>query len=374
MNSTLRIEARSDAERARQVLSGSLAFGQSIADLMVLIPHTREKGWHDPAIVPYGPLEIPPAAKVFHYSLELFEGHKAYRWPNGDIALFRPEENARRLNRSARGLAMPEIPEELQLEAIETLVDLLRDWVPDVEGSALYLRPTMIGTDPTLGVAPSNRHLYFVLASPVGPYFVNGFAPISILVEEERVRAAVGGVGDVKTGGNYAGGMAVQERAKAAGFDQVLWLDAKEHAFVEELHAMNAFVVQGTTLITPPLDGAILPGITRASILQAATDLGLKPREEPIRIEDLVDGIRSGRVTEMFAAGTAAAITPIGVLGYRGKRWTPGDGEPGPVSRKLYDVLFGTQYGRTPDRYGWMRVVPRRHASAIETAEAQEPR
>lgn len=366
---TIRIEARSDRERARRALDGPLGFGKVFADLMVRIPHTPEEGWHDPAVVPFGPLPLSPAAKVLHYSQEVFEGHKVYRQVSGEIALFRPELNARRFAASATRLRMPALPEELHLEAMETLADLLRDWVPFEPGSSLYLRPTLIGVDEELGVGPSRRHLYFLIASPVGAYFPRGFSPVSILVEEEQVRAAPGGVGWVKTGGNYVAGLDGQERAREAGYDQILWLDALEHRYLEELNAMNIFLVKEGRLVTPPLGGTILPGITRRSLLEMAPDLGLQAEERPVAIESLLEGLASGRVSEIFAAGTAAVVTPVGALGFRGERILVGEGEPGPVARRLYEAVTAIQYGRGPDEREWMRLVPRRSADALTAPE-----
>jgi branched-chain amino acid aminotransferase len=365
---TLKIEARSDVERAREVLSAPLGFGRTFADLMVRAHHDEERGWYDAAVVPYGPLELWPAAKVLHYSLEIFEGHKAYGWPGGEVALFRPELNASRLNASAARLCMPEVPVDFQLAATETLMELVRDWVPREPGTSLYIRPMLVGTDPCLGVMPSRTHEYLIIAGPVGSYFPRGFSSVAIYVEEEEVRAATGGVGAAKTGGNYSGGLAGQERARAAGYDQVLWLDACEHRYIEELHAMNVFIVEGETVVTPPLEGTILPGVTRQSVLELAADLGLGAEERPLPIDEVVAGIAEGRVAEMFAAGTAAVITPIGALGYRGRRVVLGDGQPGGVARRVYEAITGIQYGRREDRRGWMRVVPRR-AEAPEVAE-----
>jgi branched-chain amino acid aminotransferase len=357
MSIPIRISGKSDSEKARQALKGPLTFGQVIADLMVMIRHDEDRGWQDAAIVPLAPLELSPAAKVFHYGSEIFEGHKAYAWPNGEVALFRPEENARRLNVSARRMRLAEVPEELQLQAIELLVDQLRAWVPRGPQTSLYIRPTLIGIDPYLGVGPSRTHLYFVIASPVGSYFPQGFASVSILVEEQQVRAAPGGIGASKTGGNYAAGLDAQQRAHEAGFDQVLWLDALEHIFMEELNAMNIFVVDHGKLFTPRLGGTILAGITRKSILKMAPDYGLEASERSLMIDEVVRGIQDGRISEMFAVGTAAVISPIGTIGYQGKRIQIADGQPGPVATRLYKALTDIQYGLAPDSYGWMQVV-----------------
>jgi branched-chain amino acid aminotransferase len=356
-DSDFAIRGRSDPEAARHALAGPLPFGRVFADLMVQIRHTEQQGWQDAAVVPFGPLSLSPAAKVLHYSAEIFEGHKAYRLADGRVALFRPELNARRLNASARRLRLPEIPEALQLRAVQALVHEVRAWVPSAPDTALYLRPTLIGTEAALGVGPAAEHLYYVIAAPVGSYFGNGFASVAIRVEETRVRAAPGGMGAAKTGGNYAAGVEAQQCALEAGFDQVLWLDARERRYVEELSAMNLFVVQDGVLVTPPLSDTILAGITRQSILELAPELGLRVAERPLAIDDLVAGLRSGRVSEVFAVGTAAVVTPVGTLGYQGQRVTVADGQPGPAVRTIREALTGLQYGRRPDLHGWMRIV-----------------
>ncbi len=367
MTLDIRIAAHSDPARAAACLAQPLAFGRSFADLMVTIRCAADRGWHDAAVVPFAPLRLSPAAKVLHYSQEIFEGHKAYRWPSGQVALFRPELNARRLNRSARRMCLPEIPVELQLSAIDTLTHLLRAWVPGQPATSLYLRPAIIGTEGALGVSPSAEHLYFVIASPVGPYFP-ACACVSILVEQEQVRAACGGVGAAKTGGNYAAGLDAQRRATEQGFDQVLWLDAAERRYVEELGAMNVFAVVDGVLVTPPLGGTILPGITRQSLLELAPELGLAAREQPLPIDELVAGLGSGSVSELFAVGTAAVVTPVGALGYRGKRHVVGAGKPGPIVERVRRAITDLQHGRAPDRRGWMHVVngPAKPAGSLD--------
>ncbi len=350
------LRAATDSRRAREVLLLPLEFGRNIADLMVTIHHDPDRGWHEAAVERTQDLKLSPAAKVFHYGCEIFEGHKAYRWPDDRVALFRPELNAERLNASARRMCMPEIPVEMQLLATHALVDKLRAWVPGFEDSALYLRPTMIGTEPALGVAVSRTHLYLILASPVGPYFKAGTA-ITVWIETEDVRAVRGGVGFAKAGGNYAGGMAAQQRAKKKGYDQVAFLDAIERRYLEEMHAMNVMIVEQDEIVTPPVSGTILQGITRQSVLECAPDLGFRAAERPIDIEDLASKLSEGRVREMFAVGTAAVITSIGKIHYKDKDYTVGDGRPGPVARRVYEAITDVQYGRRADPYGWMRVV-----------------
>ncbi len=357
MTIDIQMRAFSSPQRAAESRARFPRFGQDFTDLMVHIHHSDDRGWYRAEILPYGPLLLSPAAKALHYGLEIFEGHKAYRWPDGRVAMFRPDCNARRMNRSAHKMGLPQLPEPLHLAATERLVDAVRDWVPDMPGSSLYLRPTLLATEAALGITPATEHLFFVIAGPAGPYFAGGFASIAVNVERGLIRAAAGGVGDAKTGGNYAAGMAAKARAKAAGCDDVLFLDALQHTYLEELSGMNVFVVDDGRLLTPPLSGTILPGITRQSLIELAPDLGLDVEERPLAIDDLLARIRRGQVTEMMAVGTAAVVTPIGALHDGGERVVLGDGEPGPVTRRLYDTITGIQFGRLPDPYGWMRVV-----------------
>jgi branched-chain amino acid aminotransferase len=319
--------------------------------------YSVDRAWHDAAIVPYGPLQLSPAAMVFHYGQEIFEGHKAYRWHDGRVALFRPEANAQRLNRSAHRMSMPAIPEPTQLDATCELVRQLRDWVPTQAGASLYLRPTMIATEVGLGVRPSNEYLYFIICSPVGPYYPTGFAPVKVRAEDRLIRAAPGGTGSAKTGGNYAGGLFAQAAARAEGYLGVLWLDAYNHRDIEEIGAMNVMFVVDGRIVTSELRGSILAGITRDSILHMARDLGLEAVERTISIDEVMDGLKTGRVTEAFGVGTAAVITPIGTLGYKGVDHRITGDEVGPVAKKLYGALTDIQWGRAPDPYGWMRIV-----------------
>jgi len=345
-----------DPARAKLALSGELGFGRVFADRMFLIRYTEGKGWHDSEIVPYGPLPLSPAAMVLHYGQEIFEGQKAYRWSDGRIGLFRPEANAARLNRSARRMCMPEIPEEIQVEATLRLVGLLRDWIPEPP-SALYIRPTMIASEEALGVRAAKEYLYYIICSPVGPYFPKGFAPVRVRAETRYVRACEGGTGDAKTGGNYAGSLAAQAEAKAAGYDANLWLDAVQHRYVEEIGAMNILFVLGGKLVTSDLHGSILPGITRASILHLAREQGIPVDERRVAIDELVSAAVDGSLTESFGSGTAAVVTPVGTIGYQGKDYTIGDGKPGPMTRKFYQQITDLQYGRASDPHGWMRII-----------------
>ncbi len=340
-----------------------LTFGRKFSPHMFLAKYTEGRSWHDAQIIPYGKIELDPAALVLHYGQETFEGLKAYARADGEIGLFRPEQNAHRLNHSNERLCIPTIPEAFFLEAIETLVDIERDWVPTVEGSSLYLRPTVIATEVGLGVRVSREYLFYVFAGPVGPYF-GSFAPVAITTPEKYSRAAAGGIGEAKTGGNYAASLLPIRDAAEQGYKQVLFLDARERRFIEELGGMNVFVVRGNTLVTPPLTGTILAGVTRDSLFTLGHDLGLVVEEQQIDIEELVAAIDQGEVTEMFAAGTAAVTTPIGVLAHRGQNHPIGDGKAGKVTQRIYQALTDIQYGRTPDSHGWTRTVARRFVTA----------
>jgi branched-chain amino acid aminotransferase len=334
-----------------------LGFGQRFTDRMLTARWDARQGWHDARIEPYGPLVLDPAAKVFHYAQEVFEGLKAYRWQDGRVVLFRPAMNAARFNRSAARLALPEVPEKLFLEGIDALVGLERDWIPTAPETALYVRPTLIAVEPALGVKPSEECLFFVILSPVGAYYAAGFNPVRILVEDYYVRAVPGGTGATKSGGNYAASLLAGQKAKERGFDQVLWLDAIQRRYVEEVGAMNIFFVVDGALVTPPLTDSFLAGVTRDSVLELAATLGIAAEERPIDINELIAGVQDGRVSEAFGTGTAAVVSPVGVLGYRDDVVTVGSGGVGPVTRRLYDTLTGIQYGRLPDRLGWLRPV-----------------
>jgi branched-chain amino acid aminotransferase len=347
---------RADPDKAKKLLTQDLGFGRIFADRMFRIRYSEGAGWHDSEIVPYGPLPLDPAAMVLHYGQEIFEGQKAYLWADGRIGLFRPEANAARLNRSAHRMCMPEIPEELQVEATMRLVGLLRDWIP-APPSSLYVRPTMIATEAALGVRPAKEFLYYIICSPVGPYFHNGFAPVRVRAEGRYVRAAVGGTGMAKTGGNYAGSLLAQAEAKKEGYDGNIWLDAKEHRFIEEFGAMNLLFVLKDVIVTSPLAGSILPGVTRDSILFLARKQGRKVEERPLSIDEVVAGAESGDLSEAFGAGTAAVVTPIGAIGWKGKDYVVGDGKPGPITKHFYTKITDIQYGKAPDPYGWVRLI-----------------
>ncbi len=335
-----------------------LGFGQIFSDRMFTQRWSEENGWEEAKIEPYGPFSLDPSTSVFHYAQEFFEGTKAYRRADGNINLFRTIENCKRFNQSARRAVMPEVDIEHHFEAIRKLVALDHEWVPSGAGESLYIRPTMIATAPKLGLKPGGSYLHFVITSPSGAYFVDGFNPVSVYISDEFSRAIPGGTGEVKMGGNYASAVYVAQQVYDKGYHQVLYLDAVEHKYVEEVGAMNiAFVMNNKHIITPQLSGSILPGITRKSVIQMAPDLGYTISEERIDINDIIKGLESGEVTEAFGMGTAAVIAPVDKFGWKGQNMTVGSGGVGPVATKLYDTLTGIQYGRLEDPYGWIHTI-----------------
>ena len=334
-----------------------LGFGKYFTDRMLLVEWKAGQGWCDARIEPYAPFVLDPACLVFHYAQEIFEGLKAYKWSDGRVALFRPEMNARRFNQSADRMCMPDVPEELFLKGIEQLVSLERDWIPTASGTSLYIRPTMIAVEPVLGVKPSDHFYFYVILSPVGAYYAAGFNPVNILVEDHYVRAVPGGTGEAKTGGNYASSLKAGLEAKKKGYDQVLWLDGKERRYVEEVGAMNMFFAYGRHIVTAPLTGSILSGVTRDSVLKLAPSLGFTVEERQIDINELMADIRAGKVTEAFGSGTAAVITPVGKLCYKDESPLLAGGRVGEITQKLYDTLTGIQTGRLKDEFGWVRFV-----------------
>ncbi|MGW0934640.1 branched-chain amino acid aminotransferase [Streptomyces sp. NPDC002666] len=346
----------SDAER--EAILVKPGFGRYFTDHMVTIKWTEGRGWHDAQLVPYAPLSIDPANMTLHYGQEIFEGLKAYRQPDGTVATFRPEANAERFQRSANRLAMPELPVETFVAACDALVRQDAAWVPEHGGEeSLYLRPFMIATEVGLGVRPSNEYLFLVIASPAGAYFPGGVKPVSIWLSEDRVRAVPGGMGDAKTGGNYAASLLAQAEAAAKGCDQVAYLDAVEHKWVEELGGMNLYFVYGNKIVTPALTGSLLAGITRDSLLKLAGDLGYEPEESRVSIDQWREDTANGTLTEVFACGTAAVITPVGVVKSAGGEWTQGDGTPGPVTLRLRERLLDIQRGTAEDAHGWMHPL-----------------
>ncbi len=336
----------------------ALPFGQIFTDRMYTHEWTEANGWGDAKIEPYGPLSLDPSTSVFHYAQEFFEGTKAYRRPDGNINLFRTIENCKRFNQSARRAVMPEVDIEHHFEAIRKLVELENRWVPNGAGQSLYIRPTMIATAPRLGLKPGGSYLHFVILSPSGAYFVDGFNPVSVYISDEFVRAVPGGTGSVKMGGNYAAAIYVAQQVYDKGYHQVLYLDGIERKYIEEVGAMNiAFVMNGKHIVTPKLSGSILPGITRKSVLEMAPDLGYTVSEERIDINDIVKGLETGDVTEAFGMGTAAVIAPVDKFGWKGKDLVVGAGGVGPVATNLYTTLTDIQYGRIADPYGWTHTI-----------------
>jgi len=350
---------RPATDEQRSVIMTNPPFGQHHTDHMVSIDYTDGRGWHDARVLPYGPIELDPSAIVLHYAQEVFEGLKAYRWADGSIVSFRPEANAARLRSSARRLAIPELPEELFIESLRQLIAVDGAWVPPAGGEeSLYLRPFVFATEPGLGVRPAKQYRYLVIASPAGAYFPRGIKPVSVWLSTEYVRAAPGGTGAAKFGGNYAASLLAQAEAAANGCDQVVWLDAVERRFVEEMGGMNLFFVFGSggsaRLVTPELTGTLLPGITRDSLLQLATDAGFAVEERKIDVDEWQKKTAAGEITEVFACGTAAVITPVSSVKHADGEFTIADGEPGEVTMALRDTLTGIQRGTFSDTHGWM--------------------
>jgi branched-chain amino acid aminotransferase len=346
-------------ERERDAIVRSPEFGKVFTDHMITIRWTAASGWHDARLEAYGPFTLDPATSVFHYAQEFFEGLKAYRQDNGSIAMFRPDANAARFNSSARRMAMPELPEETFLQALELLVTQDRDWVPAGQGNSLYLRPFMIATQRGLGVNhPADEYLFCVIASPAAAYFSSGAKPVTVWLSQEYTRAAPGGTGAVKCGGNYAAAFTAQQQAVDEGCDQVVWLDAAEHRWVEEMGGMNLFFVYGDSrIVTPSLTGSLLPGITRDSLLQLAPKLGIAAEEGRLSVDQWQRDCATGELTEVFACGTAAVITPVGAVKGTGTEWTIADGSTGSVTRRLREELMGIQYGHLADPFGWIHKV-----------------
>jgi len=330
-----------------------LGFGDITTDHMFLVDYETGKGWINPRIEPYGNLQIDPAAMSIHYGQEIFEGLKGYYGKDGGINLFRPVDNFRRMNRSATRLCMPEVDIDLVMEGLKRLLIIDREWIPKSAGTSMYIRPTMLATEPHLGVRPANNYLFFIILGPVGAYYKEGLNPIKIYVEDKYIRAAVGGTGEIKTAGNYAASLFAAEEAKKKGFTQVLWLDAKEHKYVEEVGTMNMVFVIDDEIITAPLDGSILPGVTRDSVLHMTREWGMKVSERSLSIDDVITAAENGRLKEAFGTGTAAVISPVGQVTYKGKDYIVAGGKMGDLSQRLYNEIVAIQYGDKDDPYGW---------------------
>ena len=330
-----------------------LGFGAYFTDHMFLMDYDRENGWHDARIVPYGNLSFSPAANVFHYGAEVFEGMKAYRREDGEVQLFRPWENVKRLNRSCERMGLPQLDENDALEAIKKLVEIDKDWVPSAKGTSLYIRPFVIATDPKLGLHGVHNAMFIVILSPVGSYYKEGINPVKIMLETEDVRAVRGGTGYAKCGGNYAASNRAGDRAAQKGYTQVLWLDGVERKYIEEVGAMNVMFKIDGKVVTPALTGSILPGITRDSCLTMLRSWGVEVEERLISIDELMEAADNGKLEEAWGTGTAAVVSPIGELNYNGKSVVVNNFEIGETAQKLYDELTGLQWGNKPDTFGW---------------------
>ena len=331
----------------------NLGFGTIFTDHMFNMDYNPDEGWHNPRIEPYHAINMDPATMVLHYGQGVFEGLKGYRTQTGDVQLFRPMENVRRLNRSSRRMCIPEMDEDFVLEALKQLINVEKAWVPGVEGTSLYIRPTVIATDPFLGVRASFTYRFFIILSPVGAYYPEGFNPVKILVTRDFVRAVRGGVGEAKTLGNYAASLLAGDKAHEEGYTQVLWLDGVEQKYIEEVGAMNIFFVIDDEIITPMLNGSILPGITRNSVIALGKSWGLNVSERKISIDEVLDAHGDGKLKEVFGSGTAAVISPVGEIKYGDKRITIGDGAVGPLSQRFYTSLTDIQYGKGDDLFDW---------------------
>lgn len=334
----------------------NLGFGKYFTDHMLVMDYADGK-WGEMEIIPYDTFSLSPSTTVLHYAQGIFEGCKAYKNAEGKITLFRPEENFKRFNRSAERLCMPTVDEDAVLEGLKKLIEIESDWIPTDIGKALYVRPTMIGTDPALGVHASHSYKFFIILSPVGAYYAHGLTPTKIYIEDQYVRAAIGGTGEAKCMGNYAASLKAGEEANAKGFDQVLWLDAKDRKYAEEVGSMNIFFVIDGVVVTPMLNGSILPGITRKSAIEVLKDMGYKVEERKVSVDELIEAYECGKLNECFGTGTAAVISPVGQLTYKGRDMIVNGGKMGDITTKLYDAITGIQVGKYADKFGWVVKV-----------------
>ncbi len=348
----IRIE-KTQQPKAKPAPGEKLGFGKIFTDHMFVMNYTQGQGWHDARIVPFQNISLSPAAMVYHYGQEMFEGLKAYKGENGEAYLFRPDMNAKRTNASNDRLVIPQLPEEDFVQAVSAVVDVDRDWIPTEPGTSLYIRPFIIATDEFLGVAPSKTYLFMVILSPSGAYYESGLAPVGIWIEDEYVRAVRGGIGYAKTGGNYAASLIAQKKAHDAGYSQVLWLDGVDRKYIEEVGAMNIFFKIDGKVVTPSLNGSILPGITRNSVIELCKSWGYTVEERKISVEELLAAQKNGTLEEVFGTGTAAVISPVGKLRYMDDVMTIQDGQTGPLSLKLYETITGIQTGKIADDRGW---------------------
>ncbi|HHU20208.1 MAG TPA: branched-chain amino acid aminotransferase [Bacilli bacterium] len=338
-------------------LGKQLQFGKYFTDHMFVMEYHHQKGWYDGKIIPYQPLTLDPASMIFHYGQTVFEGLKAYKSKDGETRLFRPKENINRLNRSNARMCIPEIDPDLALAAIKELVRIENDWIPKQEGTSLYIRPFIIATEPYLGVSASKQYKFIIILSPVGAYYKEGINPVRIAVETEYIRAVKGGTGEVKTAGNYASSLIAQEKAEASGFAQVLWLDGHDKKYIEEVGSMNVFFKIDGEVITPELNGSILPGVTRNSVIEVLRDWGVPVVERKILLEELITAHKEGRLEEAFGSGTAAVISPIGELNCNGEALIINNQETGEIAKKLYETITGIQYGHLEDKFNWIDII-----------------
>ncbi|SFG90605.1 branched-chain amino acid aminotransferase [Sporolactobacillus nakayamae] len=355
--------------------AGELGFGKYFTDYMFEMDYSLEEGWHDPKIVPYGPISLDPAATIFHYGQEVFEGLKAYRTEDKRVLLFRPDKNMERMNQSCARLNIPKIDEKFVIKAIKKLVAIEEKWIPSEPGQSLYIRPFIIGTDPALGVHPSATYKLLIILSPVGSYFGNSMSPVKIYVEDEYVRAVKGGVGYAKTSGNYAASLKAQTKSEELGFDQVLWLDGVEHKYIEEVGSMNIFFKIDDEVWTPALNGSILPGVTRDSVIGLLKHWGVTVKEKKISVNKLFKKAEKQKLKEVFGTGTAAVISPVGFLKWEDHVIKVANGKTGKLSQKLYDTLTGIQTGKIEDKLGWTQEIKFENKEVKKTkvkAESEE--
>ena len=349
---TIRIEKTTNPKE-KPGQDNPLVFGTIFTDHMFVMDYEEGKGWLDPRVIPYQPLMLDPSAMVFHYGQEMFEGLKAYKAKDGRTLLFRPDKNVERANRSNQRLCMPEIPEDMFLEGLKTLVKIDGEWIPTKEGTSLYIRPFMIATDPFLGVRPSHTYKFIIILSPVGAYYASGLDPIKIWIEDDYVRAVKGGIGEAKTGGNYVASLAAQVKAHDEGYSQVLWLDGVHRKYIEEVGAMNIFFKINGVVVTPELNGSILPGVTRNSVIALCSQWGVPVEERKISVEEVVKAAATGAMEECFGTGTAAVVSPVGELRYENDRMEIGGGKIGALTQKIYDTITGIQLGEIEGPQGW---------------------
>lgn len=348
---------RTQHPKQKPAPGAKLGFGKIFTDHMFTMRYTEGQGWHDAKIEPYGPVEFDLATTVFHYAQGIFEGLKAFKNEKGEIRVFRPDENFKRMNRSAERMCIPQIDETFVLNGLFELLKIEKDWIPTEPGTALYIRPSIIATNVMLGVHASKEYLFFIILSPVGSYYAHGLEPTRLLVEDYYTRATIGGTGESKCIANYAVSLKAGEEAEKKGFDQVLWLDAKEKKYVEEVGSMNMFFVIGGEVVTPALVGSILPGITRKSCIEVLRDWGYEVEERNISVDELIEAAESGALEEAWGCGTAAVVSPMGVLAYKDVEHVINNNEIGPLTQRLYDELTGIQWGKVPDTRGWIVKV-----------------